>query len=76
MSTLADARTGKREVYHGKAHGWHDTVVYDRDLVPAGARIQGPAVIEEMSSTTVLGPHHHAEVDRFGTLIISLKAKA
>jgi N-methylhydantoinase A len=32
-------------------------------------------VIEEMSSTTVLGPGHHAEVDRFGTLIISLATK-
>jgi N-methylhydantoinase A len=74
-STLADARTGRREVYHGKAHGWRDTVVYDRDLLPAGARIAGPAVIEEMSSTTVLGPNHHAEVDRFGTLVISLAAR-
>lgn len=71
-STLADARMGQRSVYHGKAHGWRDTVVYDRDLLPAGARIPGPAVIEEMSSTTVLGPDHHAQVDRFGTLIISL----
>lgn len=71
-STLADARIGERDVYHGKAHGWHQTVVYDRDLLPAGARIAGPAVIEEMSSTTVLGPGHHAEVDEFGTLIISL----
>lgn len=74
-STLSDARRGQREVYHGKAHGWRDTIVYDRDLVPAGARIQGPAVIEEMSSTTVLGPDHHAEVDRFGTLIISLASR-
>jgi N-methylhydantoinase A len=75
QTTLADARTGQREVYHGKAHGWRATTVFDRDLVPAGVRILGPAVIEEMSSTTVLGPKHHAEVDRFGTLIISLSAK-
>jgi N-methylhydantoinase A len=74
-STLADARIGRRLVYHGKAHGWRDSAVYDRDLLSAGARIEGPAVIEEMSSTTVLGPQHHAEVDRFGTLIISLAAK-
>jgi N-methylhydantoinase A len=74
-STLADARIGQRKVYHGKAHGWRDSAVYDRDLLSAGARIEGPAVIEEMSSTTVLGPQHHAEVDRFGTLIISLAAK-
>jgi N-methylhydantoinase A len=71
-STLADARLGKRQVYHGKSAGWQASTVYDRDLLPAGAVIPGPAVIEEMSSTTVLGPDHRAEVDRFGTLVISL----
>lgn len=74
-TTLADARTGSREVYHGKAHGWCATEVYDRDLLSAGTMIAGPAVIEEMSSTTVLGPLHRATVDPYGTLIISLTAE-
>jgi N-methylhydantoinase A len=74
--TLADARTGSREVYHGKAHGWCATEVYDRDLLSAGTTVLGPAVIEEMSSTTVLGPLHRAIVDPYGTLIISLTAEA
>jgi len=75
-TTLQDARTGTRDVYHGKAQGWHATAIYDRDLLSAGTRIPGPAVIEEMSSTTVIGPAHQAVVDRYGTLIISLEAKA
>lgn len=70
--SVQDARIGQRRVYHGKAHGWQDSIVYDRDLLPAGALIAGPAVVEEMSSTTVLGPDHHAKVDAFGTLIITL----
>lgn len=74
-TTLADARTGSREVYHGKAHGWCATEVYDRDLLSGGTMIAGPAVIEEMSSTTVLGPLHRATVDPYGTLIISLTAE-
>lgn len=74
--SLAQARIGQRQVYCGKAHGWCEAAVYDRDRLPAGATIPGPAVIEEMSSTTVLGPTHHAEVDRFGTLIISLDARS
>jgi len=74
-STLADARTDSRKVYHGKAHGWCATEVYDRDLLSAGTTIAGPAVIEEMSSTTVLGPLHRATVDPYGTLIISLAAE-
>lgn len=75
-TTLADARIGSREVYHGKARGWHATPVYDRDLLSAGTRIDGPAVIEEMSSTTVIGPTHHAMVDTHGTLVISLEKLA
>jgi N-methylhydantoinase A len=74
-TTLADARTGSRDVYHAKAHGWCATEVYDRDLLSAGTTIAGPAVIEEMSSTTVLGPLHSATVDPYGTLIISLTAE-
>lgn len=70
--SLQGARIGQRRIYHGKAHGWHESAVYDRDLLPAGTLIDGPAVIEEMSSTTVLGPDHHARVDAFGTLIITL----
>lgn len=75
-TTLADARIGCRDVYHGKAQGWHATPVYDRDLLSAGTGIPGPAVIEEMSSTTVIGPNHQAVVDTYGTLIISLEALA
>lgn len=70
--SVQDACIGQRRVYHGKAHGWHESRVYDRDQLPAGALVAGPAVIEEMSSTTVLGPEHHAKVDAFGTLIITL----
>lgn len=70
--SVQGARIGQRRIYHGKAHGWHESAVYDRDLLPAGALIDGPAVIEEMSSTTVLGPEHQARVDAFGTLIITL----
>jgi len=73
--TLEGAQVGTREVHCGKVHGWCEAAVYDRDLLPAGASIAGPAVIEEMSSTTVLGPTHHAKVDRFGTLIISLDTR-
>jgi N-methylhydantoinase A len=75
-TTLEDARTGAREVYHGKAQGWHTTPVYDRDLLSAGTRVAGPAVIEEMSSTTVIGPTHQAVVDHYGTLVISLEPQA
>ncbi len=70
--TVADARTGNREVYHGTAHGWLATPVYTRSKLGAGAVIEGPAVIEEMSSTTLLTPGQRARVDNIGNIIIRL----
>jgi N-methylhydantoinase A len=63
---------GSRDVFHGAAHGWIDTPVFERVRLGAGATIEGPAVIEEMSSTTVIGPAHRLIVDDFGNLIIRL----
>jgi N-methylhydantoinase A len=69
------ARVGARRVYHGKRHGWIDTPVYDRTRLATGIELDGPAVIEEMSSTTVLAPAHRAVVDNLGNLVIRLKAR-
>ncbi|MFK4444086.1 N-methylhydantoinase A [Caballeronia udeis] len=66
------ARTGSRSVYHGSAHGWIDTPVFDRTRLGSGAVIAGPAVLEEMSSTTVMGPAYRLTVDDFGNLIIRI----
>jgi N-methylhydantoinase A len=66
------ARTGHRRVYHGKRHGWLETPVYDRTHLAAGAVVNGPAVVEEMSSTTVLAPGHVARADALGNLVIRL----
>lgn len=49
---------------------WHDGVLVDRARLLAGHQIEGPAVIVEMDSTTVLLPGHRAEVDRWGNLLL------
>jgi N-methylhydantoinase A len=66
------ALSGTRDVYHGKRHGWQSTPVYDRERLVVGAELLGPAVIEEMSSTTVLAPTQSLRVDPYGNLIIQL----
>ena len=43
---------------------------YDRDSLPAGARIAGPAVIREGLATTFVVPGQTAEVGRLGELVI------
>lgn len=52
------------------ATGWVDTPVYARDDLRAGHRIQGPALVEENASVTVLDPAKSLEVDRYGNLLI------
>ncbi|MDQ8033776.1 5-oxoprolinase [Bordetella genomosp. 1] len=71
--TLAAAQLGTRRAYFGEQHGWCEAPVYDRDLLPTGAALRGPALIEEMSSTTVVAPRNHVTVDAYGNLVIRLQ---
>lgn len=50
--------------------GWLKTQVYGRDSLPAGASLEGPAIIEGRESTVVVPPHWRTSVDKFGNLII------
>jgi N-methylhydantoinase A len=43
-----------------------------RDLLRAGNKIAGPALIEEHASTTVVFPGDTLSVDRFGNLVIEI----
>jgi N-methylhydantoinase A len=67
---LETARIGGRRVYYNPAHGWLDTPVYARENLPVGARVPGPAVIEEMSSTSIVFPGQWATLDAEGNVII------
>jgi len=46
--------------------------IYRRDLLQAGNVVRGPAVIEEVTATTVVEQGQACEVDPYGTLIISI----
>jgi N-methylhydantoinase A len=55
---------------------WHkgealSTAVYSRRDIGAGAVIQGPAIIDQLDTTTYILPGWRAEADRLGALIIS-----
>jgi N-methylhydantoinase A len=47
-----------------------ETPIYRRDNLPTGSHFRGPAIFEEMGSTTVLQPHWTARIDDIGTLIL------
>jgi len=58
-----------REVRFGGI-GSHVTAVYRREELPAGASVQGPAVIEELDSTTLVPPGQELHVLENGILRI------
>ena len=46
--------------------------VYDRYLLKSGDQFDGPAIIEERESTTVIGPNSRISIDHHGNIIIDL----
>jgi N-methylhydantoinase A len=57
-----------RQVYFEGA--FRDTPVHDRATLPPGHRLDGPAVIEEFGSTTVVFAGQQMQVDPHGILIV------
>ena len=49
---------------------WLPTKIYDRSLLVPGNRIDGPAIVTEFDSTTVVLSGYAAEVDRYLNLLI------
>jgi len=52
--------------------GFTATPVYDRERLPAGCRIAGPAIVEQMDTTTVVPPQAVVKNDRSGYLHMEL----
>jgi N-methylhydantoinase A len=46
--------------------------IWQRDKLDVGVRIDGPAIIEESASTTVIGPKDWATIDRLGNINITV----
>jgi N-methylhydantoinase A len=58
----------EHEVYFGGQ--WLPTRIYDRSQLQPGNRVEGPAVITEFDSTTVVLDGYAAGVDRYLNLLI------
>jgi N-methylhydantoinase A len=72
--SLRDALKGERTIYLPDTNGFAPVPVYDRYKLPRGARFEGPAIIEEIESTVVIGGKARLETDEFGNLRAVLKA--
>ncbi|MDA4113778.1 MAG: hydantoinase/oxoprolinase family protein [Thaumarchaeota archaeon] len=67
---LSRALKGARDVYYHSAKGFLASNVYDREYLPIGELTSGPAIIEEMDSTTVINPDQTASIDDHGNIVI------
>jgi len=71
-NTLEAALVGSRKAFFDGR--WHETNIYSRERLPAGAVFVGPAIVEQADSTVVIDPGTRATVDKFGNILIDLHA--
>jgi N-methylhydantoinase A len=64
----AEPQQASRPVYFDGA--FRDTLIYKRGSLSPGLRLEGPLVVEEFGSTSVVFPGQSLEVDPHGILII------
>jgi N-methylhydantoinase A len=62
---------GSREAFFKESGGFFETPVYRRELLEAGNVMEGPAIFEELDSTTVVFPGQLAAVDSYYNIIIT-----
>ncbi|MDQ6674334.1 MAG: hydantoinase/oxoprolinase family protein [Chloroflexota bacterium] len=63
------ALTGRRKVYFDEQ--FVTTSIFDRQRLQPGDCIDGPSIVEEFGSTTVVFPRLQARVDDYGNLILT-----
>jgi N-methylhydantoinase A len=71
-ASIAAALKGRRPIYLPGKGKYEEVPVYDRYRVPVGAKIDGPAVVEERESTVVMNGPATAWVDPSGGLVVRL----
>ena len=67
MADSLKERTVNKVTFYGKVY---DTCVYDRNHLRHGHGFNGPAIVEELSATTVIPPGYIARVDLMENIII------
>jgi N-methylhydantoinase A len=70
-ASLDSAKAGSRQVWFDG--GWRETSVWTRLALPAGAAIEGPAILEQPDATTVIEPGLVGRVDALGNVIVEPK---
>jgi N-methylhydantoinase A len=70
----AGAIIGTREVWFPESGAFMPTPIYSREKLHPGNRFTGPAIVEQMDTTTVVLPGMSARVDAYLNLILEVGA--
>ena len=73
-AAAGEAVKGSRRILTAESGGFVEARVYDRSRIVPGTRFEGPAIVEQADTTTVVDPGWQAEVDSRGSLILTFMA--
>ena len=72
LTAPATRRPSRRRIYSAERDRFVGAAVLDRYSLEPGAKIIGPAIVEERESTVVIGVGGTGIVDRSGALVVSV----
>ena len=61
---VEEARIGTRRTYLSERQDWCDVALYDRNRLRAAMKVPGPAIVEQMDTTTLILSDQCARVGR------------
>ncbi len=67
----ARAGTARRQILTAESGGFVDAEIYARGSLAPGARFEGPAIVEQSDTTTLVEPGWRGEVAPNGSLVLS-----
>jgi N-methylhydantoinase A len=67
------SQLARRSIWFAQG-GWQETPIYERSGLHAETAIDGPAIVTQLDSTTVIEPDCRARLDVLGNLIIEVGA--
>ena len=70
-SAVSSAVKTRRPMYVAADERFHTVPVYDRYAMAPGFSAPGPAIVEEVESTTVVSPAFDVAVDEAGNLVLT-----
>jgi len=62
---------GSREIYDFAMSSKTNFEIYDRESLEFGMKFQGPAIVQETASATVIFSDQTAEIDEYGQILLS-----